>query len=189
MSQRVYYLPGRGGHLNQGLGAALQSKGLQIVGSELPGGADAGGFATHVDAVAADLQREHWHRESLVLANSFGAYLLLHALAQLPLFVGNVLLLSPILGMVFRKDAPGGFVPPRARKILAMVEAGTFPVPRRCEIHVGSQDWQSDPERALAIGLKIGAKVNVVPDQGHILERGYVLAVIDSWIDESMSIL
>ena len=32
--------------------------------------------------VAADLQREHWHRESVVLANSFGAYLLLHALAQ-----------------------------------------------------------------------------------------------------------
>lgn len=185
----MYYLPGRGGHLNQGLGAALQSKGVHIVGRELPGGADSGGFATHVDAVAADLQRDHWHRDSLVVANSFGAYLLLHAQAQLPPFVGNVLLLSPILGMVFRKDAPGGFVPPRARKILAMVEAGTFPGPRRCEIHVGSQDWQSDPERALTLGSKIGAKVHVVPEQGHLLERSYVLAAIDAWINESMSLL
>ena len=74
------------------------------------------------------------------------------------LLLGERTLLMGILNVTPDSFSDGGCLASADAAVqvaLAMVEAGTFPVPRRCEIHVGSQDWQSDPERARAIGLKI----------------------------------
>ena len=55
-------------------------------------------FTDQVDTVKEDLVSHFWTEDSRVVANSFGAYLFLHAQASLEPYPGRVLLLSPIVG-------------------------------------------------------------------------------------------
>jgi alpha-beta hydrolase superfamily lysophospholipase len=97
MSKTVYYLTGMGGRLDTGLGQGLLSRGVGIAGRELVGEFRRLDFQQQIDLVADDLKADHWHEDAHVIANSFGAYLFLHAQAQLPPYVGKVILLSPSL--------------------------------------------------------------------------------------------
>lgn len=38
-----------------------------------------------------------------------------------------------------------GFVPPRSDRLMELAERGQFPTPARAQIHVGEEDWQSNP--------------------------------------------
>ena len=59
--------------------------------------------------------------------------------------------------------------------------AGRFPVPKQCEIHVGADDWQSDPGNVKAFALAVGIAVKVVPNAGHSLPKEYVGILLDRW--------
>jgi hypothetical protein len=97
-------------------------------------------------------------------------------------FPGSVLLLSPILGE-FRDDSTSrGFIPPRAGLLMRRAKEGKFPTPKKCEIHVGSEDWQSHPDNVKAFGDATGIPVTVVPGGGHMLGKGYVGRILDRWV-------
>ena len=190
MTSSIYYLPGHGGQLETGLGSALLARGFDVTGRETRGEFKSLPFASQVELIAQDLTARFWTEDACVVANSFGAYLFLHAQAQLPPFVGKVLLLSPIVGE-FAKDEPEddeeaggwlGFIPPMARKLSALIEAGSFPAPQHCEIHVGANDWQSNPRAVSSLGRQLGIPVCVVPDAGHGLPKAYVSNVLDHWL-------
>jgi len=181
MKKIVYYLPGMGGRLDTGLGLALLSRGFNLQGRELTGEFRKLHFGQQVDCVVTDLRSIELEEGVRVIANSFGAYLLLHALAQMPPFKGNVLLLSPIVGQFSNEATQMGFVPPRAERLGEMARAGAFPVPKKCEIHVGADDWQSDPANVKAFGLAVGIAVNEVPNAGHSLPKEYVGSLLDRW--------
>ena len=183
ITKDVYYLPGMGGRLDAGLGLALLSRGLYVQGRELAGEFRKLDFSQQVDCVVNDLQSEAWGDCARVIANSFGAYLILHALAQMPSFKGNVLLLSPIVGHFSNEATQMGFVPPRAERLGEMARAGTFPLPRQCQIHVGADDWQSDPASVKAFGTLVGITVTVVPNAGHSLPQAYVGGLLDRWLN------
>jgi len=51
-----------------------------------------------------------------------------------------------------------------------------------CEIHVGSQDWQSNPDNVTAFATLVRAHVAVVQDAGHSLPTTYVSALLDRWL-------
>lgn len=170
-----------GGRLNTGLGLALLGRGFTVQGRELTGEFRKLDFGQQVDCVVADLQSIDWEAGGLVIANSFGAYLLLHALAQMSPFMGNVLLLSPIVGHFSNDATQMGFVPPRAERLGEMASAGAFPVPKQCEIHVGADDWQSNPANVKAFGAMVGIAVTVVPNAGHSLPKAYVGGLLDRW--------
>ena len=56
-------------------------------------------FPDQIETVCNDLKDNFWDESARVICNSFGAYIFLHAQAQLgEPYVGNVLLLSPIVG-------------------------------------------------------------------------------------------
>jgi alpha-beta hydrolase superfamily lysophospholipase len=184
MDRGVYLLPGRGGRLREGLGAALAARGVRVEGRELNGDFEAAGFSAQLNTITADLQREFWTPHTVVVANSFGAYLFLHAQTQMPPFVGRVLLFSPILGAVRQQGSSVGFVPPRARRLRELAERGSYPRAAHGELHVGADDWQSDPERAVEFGALVGLRVHVVPGAGHRLDQGYVLGVIEACFDD-----
>lgn len=117
MTTTVYYLTGMGGRLHTGLGQALASRGLNVMGRELVGEFRSIDFQDQIDTVASDLQQHCWSPNGRVIANSFGAYLFLHAQLQLPPYVGRVVLLSPIVG-AFSSDATRtNFIPPRSRNL------------------------------------------------------------------------
>ena len=172
-----------GGRLNSGLGAYLSSKGYEIEGRELVGDFIKLSFQQQVDLVAEDLKNNYWHSNAHVIANSFGAYLFLHAQAQMDPYVGKVLLLSPIVGAFSNEETLMGFIPPRADKLMKLAKAGNLPIPNNCEIHVGSEDWQSNPANVIAFGSMLGIEVTVVPNAGHMLPKGYVGDLFNKWIN------
>ena len=86
----IYYLPGRGGRLHAGLGSANYDRGFDITGRETVGTFSELVFSEQVAAVAQDLRTHFWDKSARVIANSFGAYLFLHAQAGLPAFPGRV---------------------------------------------------------------------------------------------------
>ena len=180
----VYYLTGMGGRLNAGLGQALLRRGLLVNGRELVGEFSKLEFQQKIDLIAEDLQTKFWHKDARVIANSFGAYLFLHAQAPLERYVGKVLLLSPIVGEFANEEMMMGFIPPRSQRLAELIRGSKFNSPVRCEIHVGSKDWQSNPNAVSQMGSAIGANVIVVKDAEHSLPKSYVIKVIDDWLSD-----
>lgn len=177
----VYYLPGYGGRLETGLGEGLLARDWNVTGRATVGDFRAIPFQQQVQTVADDLREHFWHADAHVVANSFGAYLFLHAQALLQPYIGKVLLLSPIVGE-FSDDTTGShFCPPYADRLDDLFQSGQYPTPVDCEIHVGKDDWQSKPEKVQAIGKLLGIKVTVVPATGHMLGKAYVGSLLDLW--------
>ena len=184
VAETVYYLPGHGGLISTGLGQALLDHGYDVTGRETVGDFKSLGFQAQVQTVASDLREYFWREDARVIANSFGAYLFLHAQALLgEPYIGKVILLSPIVGEFANDDEarPMNFIPPYAEKLFELASAEKFPVPVNSEIHVGSEDWQSCPN-SKAFGEMVGLKVNVVEGAGHSLPKEYVANLMDKWI-------
>jgi hypothetical protein len=180
--QTIYYLTGMRGRLAEGLGGELSRRGLQVSGRELSGDFRRLTFQEQIDAVVQDLVSDHWREDASVVANSFGAYLFLHAQAQLPRYTGKVLLLSPKVGEFANEETMMGFIPPRSQRLAELIGSGQFNSPQHCEIHVGAKDWQSNPNAVSRLGDAIGASVFVVDDAGHSLPKSYVQATVDRWL-------
>jgi alpha-beta hydrolase superfamily lysophospholipase len=182
MDNSVYYLTGMGGRLDTGLGQGLLSRGFEIAGRELVGEFRRLDFQQQVDLVVSDLQSNFWQEDARVIANSFGAYLFLHAQAQMDPYIGKVILLSPIVGEFSNEETRMNFIPPRADKLLQLAKASSFPIPKQCEVHVGSEDWQSNPVNVTTFGSMLGIDVTVVPNAGHMLPKEYVGDLLDKWL-------
>ena len=177
----LYYLPGRAGRLATGLGEGLRSRGWNVTGRETLGAFRDMPFADQVHTIAQDLQQHFWHVQARVVAVSFGAYLFLHAQAQLPSYPGRLLLLSPIMGGFADSASGTHFVPPQAELLRQRLEAGTFNAPMHGEVHVGEQDWQSGPEGVKRMAQMLGMPCTLVPGAGHQLDKGYVGGVLERW--------
>ncbi len=182
MRKVVYYLPGFGGQLGTGLGQGLLNRGCEVTGRETRGTFKELTFQQQVDAIAEDLQQHFWHEDSYVIANSFGAYLFLHAQAQMQPYVGNLLLLSPIVGDFRNEQVNMGFVPPFPERLLELAEGGKFSKPNKCQIHVGTEDWQSVPVNVLKFADFVGIEVFLVQGAGHTLGIDYVSGILDKWL-------
>lgn len=178
----VYYLTGMGGSLTHGLGQALIEAGCDVFGRELQGDFRKLPFAEKVATVVKDLRWLEKESSPRVIANSFGAYVFLHAQAELPAYSGRVLLLSPIVGAFTNEGVGIGFVPPRAKRLYEIAQNGGYPAPKNCEIHVGSEDWQCNPVNVTKFGELAGIPVSVVPDNGHQLDRTYVSGVLKKFL-------
>lgn len=166
------------GRFDKGLGKAISARGYRVAGRELTGEFKKLEFQAKIDFITNDFLEYHWSEDANVIANSFGAYLFLHAQAQMDPYPGSVILLSPIVGKFSNSSTGTGFIPPRAKKLAQLVSNGEFPVPRHCQIHVGSEDWQSNPEDV----KKLGIKTMIVPNAGHRLPIDYISNMLDSWL-------
>jgi pimeloyl-ACP methyl ester carboxylesterase len=186
--QTVYYLPGHGGQVATGLGEGILSRGFDVTGRETIGEFRKLNFGDQIAIVAEDLATRFWHEDAQVVANSFGAYLFLHAQTLLPPYVGRVLLLSPIVGEFENEDIQAGFIPPRATRLAELAAAGSYVAPKNCEIHVGEDDWQAVPRNVRAFGNQVGIPVTVATGLGHMLGKPYVSALLDRWLTPAESV-
>ena len=178
----IYLLPGRGGQLGVGLGQALLDRGYGVTGRETRGDFANWDFSEQVACVAEDVSQHFWRADAMVVANSFGAYLLLHALADKMAFPGRVLILSPIVGESFDAVSGQSFVPPRSGELHRLASSGAYPRPSACEIHVGEDDWQSNPASVCLFAQPLEIPVEVLKGQGHMLDKSYVSGVLDAWL-------
>jgi hypothetical protein len=183
MTVSVYYLPGARGELLKGLGEGLAERGLQIYGRATVGEFRQYTFDDQVALIAHDLkQPQWWNPTARVITNSYGGYLFLNAQLELPPYPGQVLMLSPILGGFADEQTGKTFIPPYSDRLMRVVRAGDFHVPRRLQIHTGSIDWQSPPELVNEFGELTGASVTIARGRGHMLGRDYVAPVLDGWL-------
>jgi len=187
MTSSIYYLPGHGGQISTGLGEGLLSRGFDVSGRETTGEFRKLSFTEQMEIIAEDLKTTYWHEDAHVVANSFGAYLFLNAQRILPPYIGRVLLLSPIIGEFFSEEIRMGFIPPQAGKLMELAKSGTYPIPKDCEIHVGDQDWQSDPESVKRWAGMLKIPITIVPDAGHMLGKDYVSSILDRWLPKDKS--
>ena len=98
ITETVYYLTGRGGQLKSGVGKGALDRGVSLAGRAMSGQFERLEFQSQVDLISQDLQDSFWQKDSKLIAVSYGAYLLLHALSDKPPFLGSILLLSPVMG-------------------------------------------------------------------------------------------
>lgn len=183
MTRRVYYLPGRGGEISTGLGQGLLDRGFSVTGRETRGEFLKLTFQQQLDAICTDLREAFWHEDAGLVAVSYGCYLFLHAQLGMGAFPGKVLLLSPVLGGAFSTSTGVGFIPPRADRLQHAVDAGAFPRLKQAEIHVGTEDWQSNPEAISRFGVAASVVVNLVEGKGHMLGADYVGPLLDRWLN------
>lgn len=179
INDTIYYLTGRGGELDKGLGKALLDRGFNIKGREMSGTFDTLAIQDQIDAITQDLQADFWHKDAKVIAVSYGAYLLLQTLSELEPYQGSILLLSPVTGSV--TESMRYFSPPRPNKLIEMMEGKSFPKPNAIEIHLGDDDWQSPYRRAVQFAAAMDGVCTVVPDTGHNLDKSYVADILDRW--------
>ncbi len=180
--QTIYYLPGMGGQIHTGLGEGITSRGFSVAGRETVGDFKHLTFQDQIDIVSNDLERYFWHDDARVIVNSFGAYLYLNAQAKMAPFPGKVLILSPIVGKFRNTSAKTEYIPPRAEAILEIALSGNFPTPKNAEIHVGADDWQSDPDIVSHFAEATGINITIIPGLGHMLGKAYVGDLLDKWL-------
>ena len=181
MTNAIYYLTGMNGRLDTGLGRALLQRGFDVTGRGLNGDFKRLAFNDQIDAICEDLHSHFWREDARVIANSFGAYLFLQAQSKMKSYIGKVTLLSPIVGEFGTGEGLMNFIPPHAERLHEMAKSGTYPTPKNCNMHVGSEDWQSNPTNVTALCSLLGIDVTVIPDAGHMLPKEYVGALLDGW--------
>ena len=179
--EEIYYLPGMGGRLDLGLGKELLRRGFSVCGRETVGEFKKLNFKDQINAIKQDLIGQFWTPEARVIANSFGAYLFLHAQLELEPFPGRVLLLSPIVGGSSHSKTGMRFYPPRAVLLKQAADNGNFPTPANVAVHVGENDWQAGPQALKDFCNAAGIGLHVVPGRGHTLGADYVANILDEW--------
>jgi len=170
---KIYYLPGRDKDIFDRVGQAIYASGFDLVGRDLLPDFIHYRIARQVDIIKHDIIEYFSDPGSVLIARSYGAFLLLQSLLELKSFQGRILLLCPVLGPT--KVEAGGtmfFKPPRGYKLLTAAREGSFPVPGYMEIHTGTEDLQCPPENAEEFsGLVKNTRLKLIKGAGHSLDQ------------------
>lgn len=173
--KRLLYLTGRGGNHSTGLGGYLQTLDVIFTGLSLTDEFLKADFAHQLNEIDSCFQSSN---PTHILANSYGAYLLLHSLLDSKPLQANVLLLSPILGKGISQNRL--VRPPMVNRLLDVFRSGCYPKPSRLEIHIGENDM---PELATEVAKLTGADLlNIVQGQGHDLDHLAVRSIINDFL-------
>ena len=68
--ETIYYLPGHGGRLETGLGAALLGRGYNVTGRQTIGDFKSIPFSEQVAIIADDLTTNYWYGSARVIAKA-----------------------------------------------------------------------------------------------------------------------
>ena len=172
------YITGRGGSGTGGLSAYLKT--LDDNYAVLP--IDAG-FLQHDIQGQIDTVRKFIQRDTAnVVANSYGAYLLLLALIDQPPSNIRVLLLSPVLGRAISEERMLFSRPPREKSLHKAIAEQRLGMPSHLEIVTGAEDDICDPALARLVGQQLGISVSILPNEGHMLNATKVAAAVNRFL-------
>ena len=180
MINECFYITGRGGSIHEGLGYFLKSRSHLVSGISLSNEFLKTPFDEQIAAIQSEFPR--LQQNSIpVIANSYGAYLLLNSMIGFPALQTRVLIMSPIIGTLVSEL--GYFKPPYASRVPTALANGTLPKPARLDICCGSLDNQCDLVAlgALAETLKAD-RYSILDGQGHMIEKYLVAQVVDEFL-------
>jgi hypothetical protein len=138
----ILYITGRSGHFQRGLGEYLNSLTGNFSGISLdpvflrqPFDEQVARIRTAIDSPV----------DQKIVANSYGGYLLMHALIGQVAVGRDILLLSPVLGKAISLESMSFSRPPGANRLLEALGQGRIAKPRHMEIHTGEVDHSCCP--------------------------------------------
>jgi pimeloyl-ACP methyl ester carboxylesterase len=177
---QILYITGRNGHSHRGLGKYLNSLTGSFSGISLDPVFLRQPFDVQVANIQTTIDSPVDHK---IVANSYGGYLLMHALIDRPEVGHDILLLSPVLGKAISLESMSFSRPPGANRLLAALEHGRIAKPRHMEIHTGEVDHSCCPLLAAKFAEGIPAdRFELIPGQGHMIDRPIVQSIIDDFI-------
>ncbi|MDC1076325.1 hypothetical protein OAQ35_05080 [Litorivicinus sp.] len=170
IDEPIYYVTGRMGSMSHGFGANLASMGRPYAGRELGADFFRMRHEEQVDTILADLNE---FNNSPIVANSYGAFLILCALTSEPIALSHCLFISPVTGATFVSGRY--FRPAGARQVESSIRESNF----RGRIDslnllVGELGEQAVPERCLKLAEAFGGKAFVIPGVGHKIDPDIV---------------
>ena len=160
------YITGRGGRVKGGLSAHLTT--LSDDYDVLPIDPDflAQDIQAQVDTVRAFTELE----EGNLIANSYGAYLLLLSLIDQRPLPTRILLLSPVLGRAISEEHMLFSRPPREKTLHQAIADRRLGMPEHLEIVTGKDDEICDPALAVWVGDRLEMKVSLLAGEGHMIK-------------------
>jgi hypothetical protein len=181
--ERIYYLPGRDTSITDDIGQVIEKIGFSVIGRDLQPDFINYRIAQQVEIIKQDISEYISESGSHLIARSYGAYLLLQALAEMNPFQGRILLLNPVLGPSNIEIGRIFFRPPRANKLINLARERRFPEPEYLEIHIGSNDLQCHPSLAVEFSnLVANTKLKLVERAGHNFEHNYIENVLKKFL-------
>ena len=174
MLDLIYFLPGRGAALNGSLGQSLQSMAIEIVGREITNDFSKLSLDDQATIIGHDLDQIS-HLNYGVVAHSYGAYLLLHAMINSKVKIPKLCLISPV-----SSAATGNghyFKPPGVKRLASALNAGLLIKATNASVITGADDWQAPPRQCELIANAVGASLSIV-EAGHRLPHDEVERVI-----------
>ena len=174
------YITGRGGNGKGGLSAHLATRSDDYAVLPIDPDFLAQDIQAQVDTVRAFTHLE----DGNLIANSYGAYLLLLTLIDQPPFNIRVLLLSPVLGRAISEERMLFSRPPREKTLHQAIAEQRLGVPNHMEIVTGAEDEICDPALARRVGEQLGISLSILPNEGHMLEPSSVERALQRFLQE-----
>ena len=141
MQKSICYITGRGGSIRSGLGEYLALKTDKLYGLDVSHEFLTREFTQQVAEIAQALRKARV-LSSTVIANSYGAYLVLHALLSRKIEISNLVLISPILGSCYSGNR--FFKPPFSQHLNTLMSETASNLPRMTTIIWGAEDESID---------------------------------------------
>ena len=138
----IFYISGRGGNFTIGLGRYLATKTYKLDGLSLSNEFLGKEFQIQLDIVFEQVFNA---KESIIVANSYGAYLLLHVLLSRRIELSNLILISPIFGSCYSGNRY--FKPPFSQRLNTLMNEAASNLPRRTTIIWGDEDDSIDRDK------------------------------------------
>ena len=173
--RHVLYITGRGGSLETGFASLLDIRCIDSTGRALDAEFFRMPHQAQVELIVDEVTNRH--EDSVIVAHSFGAFLLLCGLSKAEISLRDVWFLSPITGSSFFKGRY--FKPAGGRLVQSTIESCNFPGDiENFGMIVGEKDEQCDPERCLLLAAAFKGRGTVIPGEGHriaplIVEREF----------------
>ena len=175
-----FYITGRSGSIHEGLGSFLKSRSQVVTGISLSDDFLHKPFNEQLAAIQNDFSRIQ-QNSIPIIANSYGAYLLLNSMIGFPALQTRVLIMSPIIGTLVSEL--GYFKPPYASRVPTALANGTLPKPARLDICCGSLDNQCDLAALETLAETLQAdRYSILDGQGHMIEKHIVAEVVDEFL-------
>ena len=172
------YITGRGGNGKGGLSAHLAT--LSDDYDVLPIDPDflAQDFQAQVNTVRVFTQL----KEGNLIANSYGAYLLLLSLIDQRPPPIRILLLSPVLGRAISEERMLFSRPPREKTLHQAIADRRLGMPDHLAIVTGEDDEICDPALALWVGESLEVEVSVLSGEGHLIKPRKIEAAVSHFL-------
>jgi hypothetical protein len=186
LNQRLIYITGSGGDANKGLGAYLKSLDVNRIGLSVNSIFLSLPFEQQISTIH-DLLHRFDGPNTIIIANSYGAYLLTSALIDQPSIASQVLLLSPALGLTLVEEEMFYSRPPNQRLWSEALEQGRIAKPSYLVVCSGELDAGScSPTMVRKFSELIEAdQVQIMPNQGHQLAPTVVQSVVGLFLKHS----